>query len=207
MSLFSRLLLSYGWAAALGYSSRLCPHPVGPSLPPCFLLLVHCGGYFRLGVSGGGLPCLHCQCVFGDGRESPPLSFFTVRFHILGVCSCGFSLDVRGPHFPPCRPLASDFSGRRCPSSSPVSSLLLMGEGVLVFWVSAGLAVLSSIPALLALTALLFRRRTLCLFFFFFFLILCSCFCFLHSFLYRIAAAWLLHVRTSAGWELMVPAV
>ena len=37
-------------------------------------------------------------------------------------------------------------------------------------WVSAGLAVLSSLPALLVLTALLFWRGTLCLFFLFIFL-------------------------------------
>ena len=45
LSLFSRLLLpKQSWAAAMGYSSRLCPCPVGPSLPPCSLLVVRSGG-------------------------------------------------------------------------------------------------------------------------------------------------------------------
>ena len=57
-----------GWAAAMGYSGRLCPCPVGPSLPPCSLLVVRSGGNFRLVVSWGGLPCLHCQYDFGNGR-------------------------------------------------------------------------------------------------------------------------------------------
>ena len=88
----------------MGYCSRLCPYPVGPSLPPCSLLVVRSGGNFRLVVSWGDLPYLHCQCPFGSGMGgSPPLSFFTVRFHFLGVCShlhsCGFSPDLRGPHF------------------------------------------------------------------------------------------------------------
>ena len=32
-------------------------------------------------------------------------------------------------------------------------------------------------------------------------------FCFLPSFLYRIAATWLLHLGESPGWELTVPAL
>ena len=48
-----------GWAAAIDYSNRHCPCPVGRSLPPCSLLVVRFGGSFRLLVSGGGLPYLH----------------------------------------------------------------------------------------------------------------------------------------------------
>ena len=33
-----------GWATAMGYSSSLCPCPLGPSLPPCSLLVVQAGG-------------------------------------------------------------------------------------------------------------------------------------------------------------------
>ena len=95
-----------GCAAAMSYSSRLCPYPVGPSLLPCSLLVVRSGGNFRLVVSRGGLPYLHCQCAFGDGRGSPPLSFFTVYFHVLGVRSCGFSPDLGSSFCPPYPPLA-----------------------------------------------------------------------------------------------------
>ena len=113
-----------GWAATMGYSSRLCPCSVGPSLPPCSLLVVRSGGNFLLVFSGGGLPYLHYQSAFGDGRGSPPLSFFTVRFHIFGVRlhSCGFSLGLRGPHFthPALRwPRFSPVAGEPPPLPSP----------------------------------------------------------------------------------------
>ena len=36
-------------------SGRRCPFPVGPSLPPCSLLIVQSCGNFRRVVSGGGL--------------------------------------------------------------------------------------------------------------------------------------------------------
>ena len=83
-----------------------------------------------------------------------------------------------------------------------------------VHWVSAHLTVLSFLPALLVLflpallvlPALLYWWGTLTGFFFFpFYIILYLCF--FPSFLYRIAAAWLLHMRASAGWELTLRAV
>ena len=45
------------------------------------------------------------------------------------------------------------------------------------------------------------------LFIFSLYIILYNGFCFLPSFLYRIAAVWLLHVTAYAGWEPTVPAV
>ena len=79
------------------------------------------------------------------------------------------SLDLRGTRFthPDLRrPGISPVDGE--PPTSSLSSLILpsphllrMGEEDLVSWVSAHLAVLSSLPALLVLPALLFRRETL----------------------------------------------
>ena len=172
-------------------------------------------------VSGGGIPCLHCQCAFGDGEGSPPLLVSTVWFHICGVRShphgCGFSgsqgvlalptlnsVDlwflwwavnlhvVLAPHFivrwnsiitrivvrtlsdpvssrwllrvPFCLLLfLRSFPGGKNTDLLALSSprLLLMGEGNVVFWVSARLVVLSSLPALLVLSALLFQRGIL----------------------------------------------
>ena len=52
------------WIAAMCSSSRRCPCPVGPSLPPCSLLVVRSGSNFRRVASGSGLPSLHCWLVF-----------------------------------------------------------------------------------------------------------------------------------------------
>ena len=82
----------------------------------------------------------------------------------------------------------------------------LFNSFLFVHWVSAHLTVLSFLPALLVLflpallvlPALLHQWGTLTYFFFFpFYIILYLCF--FPSFLYRIAAAWLLHMRASAG--------
>ena len=53
------------WVAAMCSTGRRCPCPVGPSLPPCSLLIVQSRGNFRRVVSRGGLTSLHCQLAFG----------------------------------------------------------------------------------------------------------------------------------------------
>ena len=116
LSLFPGLSFPHqDWAAAISSNYGLCPCPVGPSLPPCSLLVVRSGGNFRRVVSGGGLPYLHCQWAFGGRSRSPPLSFFTVHFHILSVRCCGFSTDLAGPRF--------THPALRWPRISPVDSV------------------------------------------------------------------------------------
>ena len=102
-SFFPGFFPTQGREATMGYSSRLCPCPVGPSLPPSSLLVVRSGGNFKLVVSGRGLPCLHCQCPFGGGvggllhfSSSLSVSTFLIRSHLH---SCGFSPNLRGPRF------------------------------------------------------------------------------------------------------------
>ena len=140
---------------------------MGPSLPPCSLLV----------VSGGGLPYLHCQWSFDDRSRSPPLLFFTVRFQILGVCYCGFSTDLAGP--------CCTRPALRWPGISPVASVpppLLSphfadgcgGPGVLGFHGSGSLG---SLPALFVLSTLLFRGNFVTFFFFFFYIILYNGLC------------------------------
>ena len=105
-----------GRVAAMGYSSRLCPCPVGLLLPPCSLLVVRSGGNFRLVVSGEVFLAFTASVLLAM-RWGSPLSFFTVRFHILGVCrhlhNCVFSLDLRGLRF--------THPALRWPGISPVS--------------------------------------------------------------------------------------
>ena len=131
-------------------------------------------GFFGLAVTSGwwspGVAFLTfpASVLLEMGGGSPPLSFFTVHFHILGVHSCGFSPDLRGPRFTRpalCSPRISPVDVVPPP---PLSSLLRMGVEVLVTWVSAGLAVLSSLPAFFVLPALFFRRGTCFLYVFFF---------------------------------------
>ena len=131
------------WVATMCSSSRRCPFPLGPSLPPCSLLVVQSGGNFRRVVSKGSLPSLDCLLVFADGCKSYSLLFFPVRFHILRVRCCGFSTGLADPRF--------THPALRWPGISPVESVpsslpspllsLQLGAVVLVFWVSAGLAV------------------------------------------------------------------
>ena len=170
-------------------SGRRCPCPVGPSLPPCSLLIVQPRGNFRRVVSRGGITSLQCRLVFGDAYRSPPLLFFPVHFHFLSVRCCGFSTGLADPRFT--HP-ALRWSRISLVDSvlSPLLSLR-MGAMVLVSWVSVGLAV-----------SVLFRFFSSCqpfcsggnfetLFFIYFLFIyfLYNDFCFLPSFLYRIAAA------------------
>ena len=68
-----------------------------------------------------------------------------------------------------------------------------------VHCVFSRLAVLSSLPALLVLPALCSSGELCDLFFFFPLNIISINVFFLPSFLYRIAAVWLLHMRASAG--------
>ena len=87
------------WVATMCSSGRRCPCLVGPSVPPCSLLIVQSCGNFRRVVSGGGHTSLQCRLAFGDGCRSPPLLFFPVCFHILSVRCCGFSTGLTGPRF------------------------------------------------------------------------------------------------------------
>ena len=141
-------------------SSRCCPCLVGLSLPPCSLLVVRSGGNFRLVVSGGGLPYLHCWWAFDDGSRSPPLSFLlsvstflifaAVVFLRISWVLISFTLSSVGLGFlrwtiPPSlpSPTFADGSG---------------GLGVLGF---RGSGSLSSHPALFVLSAFLFPGGTL----------------------------------------------
>ena len=129
------------WAATMSSSSRRCPCPVGPSLPPCSFLVVRSGGNFRLVVSGAafltfsaggllamGVGLLHFRSLLS---VSTFLVFAAVVFLQISRVLVSLTLPSVGLGF------------LRWTVSLHLSPLLtlLMGVVVLVSWVSAGLAV------------------------------------------------------------------
>ena len=180
-----------GWAATMGYSSRLCPCPVSPSLPPGSLSVVQSGSNFRLVVSGGGLPYLHCQCAFGDGRGLHFRSLLSVSTFL--VFAAVVSLRISGVLVSPTLP-SVHLGFLWWMVSLHLSSLLRVGaefrRSCSSQFPSGSFSIVSPfVPEGNFVTCFLFI------------------FSLYISYLYRIAAAWLLHVRASAGWEPTVPAV
>ena len=204
----SHSLTSFGWPLCAPVAGAVLVQWVHCYLhvPSWLLSLTVPSGRWSPGV---GLTSLRCRLAFGDGCRSPPLSFFPVRFHILSVRCCGFSTGLAGPRFTHsalCWPRISLVDSVPSPLPSRAFAVGSSGPGVLGFHGSDSLC---SLPTLFVFSALLFRGELWDLFFTYFLFIyfLYNGFCFPPSFLYMIAAAWLLHVGESTGWIPTVPTV
>ena len=132
------------WVATMCSSGRHCLCPVGPSLPPCSLLIVQSSGNFRRVVSGGGHTSFTAgwHLAMGVGflhfRSFLSVSTFLVFAVVvfLWVSRVLVSLTL----------LSVGLGFLWWTVSLPLSTLLSLRVGavVLVSWVSAGLAV--SVP-------------------------------------------------------------
>ena len=166
-------------------------------------------------VSGGGLPYLHCQCALTMGgvllhfHSLLSISTFLVFAAVVSLLISGVLVSPTLPsvglgflrwtvtlHLLPTFVDGRGGPGvlgflRYCSSQFLSGSFSLASPFVPGGWGGGGGGDFVTCSCLI----------------FSLYIILCNSFCFLPSILYRIAAAWLLHERASAGWEPMVSAV